>query len=129
MNIDGFVRGAPKFDEENDKNFYAVYPFDGNDYQWKWNSVNYFWYFCDMEQRRWVKQEGKDVKGKGVCLAQEQRFLKHKGGKKGKSKGMEEAEGDFAKHSPEYDYLEAKDAEAAKKEAEGASSSVDPHFP
>ena len=73
------------------------------------------------------------MKGKNVCLAQEQKFLKHKGAKKGKSKGKEEEEEeeDFSKHSPEYDYLEAKDAEAARKETEGGSSSVDsvdPHF-
>ena len=68
------------------------------------------------------------MKGKNVCLAQEQKFLKHKGAKKGKSKGKEEEEEDFSKHSPEYDYLEATDPEAARKETEGGSSSVDPHF-
>ncbi|OLP88204.1 hypothetical protein AK812_SmicGene30497 [Symbiodinium microadriaticum] len=46
-----FQRGAPKFDEDTDKNFYAVYPYDGNDYQWKWNSVNCLWYFYDLENR------------------------------------------------------------------------------
>ncbi|CAE7517745.1 unnamed protein product, partial [Symbiodinium sp. KB8] len=49
VNADGFVRGAPKFEEETDRNFYVVYPFDGNDYQWKWNSVNMSWHFFDLQ--------------------------------------------------------------------------------
>ncbi|OLQ02935.1 hypothetical protein AK812_SmicGene14167 [Symbiodinium microadriaticum] len=112
-----FQRGAPKFDEETDRNFYAVFPYDGNDYQWKWNGVNCFWYYYDLEQRCWHKQEGKDVKGKQVCLTQESRWLQAKGKKgkgKGKNKGKEEEEEDLAKHSPEYDYIEA-----GRQEAEG----------
>ena len=122
-NQEQFMRGAPKFDEETDRNFYAVFPYDGNDYQWKWNSVNCFWYYYDLEQRRWHRQEGKDVKGKQVCLTQESRWMQAKG-KKGKGKGKnKEGEENFAKHSPEYDYLEAKGEEAGKEQAEGGGSS------
>ena len=118
------MRGAPKFDEETDRNFYAVFPYDGNDYQWKWNSVNCFWYYYDLEQRCWHKQQGKDVKGKQVCLTQESRWLQAKGKKgKGKGKSKEEEEESLAKHSPEYDYLEAREGEAGKQEAEGGGSS------
>ncbi|OLP77898.1 ABC transporter G family member 22 [Symbiodinium microadriaticum] len=112
-----YMRGAPKFDEETDRNFYAVFPYDGNDYQWKWNQDSCFWYYYDLEQRRWHRQEGKDVKGKQVCLTQESRWLQAKGKKgkgKGKNKGKEEEEEDLAKHSPEYDYIEA-----GRQEAEG----------
>ncbi|OLP88807.1 hypothetical protein AK812_SmicGene29787 [Symbiodinium microadriaticum] len=110
-------------EKETDKSFYAVYPYDGNDYQWKWNSVTCFWYFYDLENRCWHKQEGKDVKGKQVCLSQEQKFLQAKGKKgKGKNKGKEEEE-NLAKHSPEYDYVEAREGEAGKQEAEGGGSS------
>ena len=63
-----FMRGTPKFDEETDRNFYAVFPYDGNDYQWKWNSVTHFWYYFDLEKRRWHRQEGKDSKGKTDLL-------------------------------------------------------------
>ena len=116
-----YMRGAPKFDEETDRNFYAVFPYDGNDYQWKWNQDSCFWYYYDLEQRRWHRQEGKDVKGKQVCLTQESRWLQAKGKKgkgKGKNKGKEEEEEDLAKHSPEYDYIEA-----GRQEAEGGGSS------
>ena len=79
-----------------------------------------------------MKQEGKDVKGKQVCLTQEQRWNQAKGKKgKGKNKGKQEEEENYSKYSPEYDYVEAADtaaAEAAKKGGEPASSSVDPHF-
>ncbi|CAE7359367.1 unnamed protein product, partial [Symbiodinium microadriaticum] len=89
VNADGFVRGAPKFEEETDRNFYVVYPFDGNDYQWKWNSVNMSWHFFDLQERRWYKQKGRDSKGKDACLAQERKHVKGKG-KKGKGKTKEE---------------------------------------
>ena len=130
---EGYVRGAPKFEAETDRNFYAVFPYDGNDYQWKWNSDTCYWYFFDFETRRWVKQEGKDVKGKQVCLTQEQRWSQAKGKKgKGKNKGKQEEEENYSKYSPEYDYVEAADtaaaAAAAKKGGEPGSSSVDPHF-
>ena len=122
-NQEQFMRGAPKFDEETDRNFYAVFPYDGNDYQWKWNSVNCFWYYYDLEQRRWHRQEGKDVKGKQTCLNQESRWMQAKG-KKGKGKGKnKEGEENFAKHSPDYDILEHKGGEAGKEEAEGGGSS------
>ncbi|OLQ11589.1 DeSI-like protein [Symbiodinium microadriaticum] len=117
--MEGYVRGAPKFEEETDRNFYAVFHYDGNDYQWKWNSDTCFWYFFDFDTRRWVKQEGKDVKGKQVCLTQEQRWIQANGKKgKGKNKGKQEEEENYSKYSPEYDYVEASDtaaAEAAKK--------------
>ena len=115
-----FMRGTPKFDEETDRNFYAVFPYDGNDYQWKWNSVTHFWYYFDLEQRRWHRQEGKDSKGKQTCLTQESRWNQMKGKMKGrgKGKGKEEEEENLAKHSPEYDYIEA-----GRQEAEGGGSS------
>ena len=123
-NQEQFMRGAPKFDEETDRNFYAVFPFDGNDYQWKWNSVNHFWYYYDLEQRCWHRQEGKDAKGKQVCLTQESRWMQMKGKMKGKGKGKnKEGEESFAKHSPDYDVLEQKGGEAGKEEAEGGGSS------
>ena len=119
-----FMRGTPKFDEDTDRNFYAVFPFDGNDYQWKWNSVTHFWYYFDLEQRRWYKQEGKDAKGKQVCLTQKSRWNQMKGKMKGKGKGKDkEEEENFAKHSPDYDALEQKRGEAGKEEAEGGGSS------
>ena len=63
------------------------------------------------------------MKGKQVCLSQEQKFLQAKGKKgKGKNKGKEEEE-NLAKHSPEYDYVEAREGEAGKQEAEGGGSS------
>ena len=52
------------------------------------------------------------MKGKQVCLSQEQKFLQVKGKKgKGKNKGKEEEE-NLAKRSPEYDYVEAREGEA-----------------
>ena len=72
------------------------------------------------------------MKGKQVCLTQEQRWIQANGKKgKGKNKGKQEEEENYSKYSPEYDYVEASDtaaAEAAKKGAEGGSSSLDPHF-
>ena len=120
-----FMRGTPKFDEDTDRNFYAVFPFDGNDYQWKWNSITHYWYYFDLEQRRWYKQEGKDAKGKQVCLTQESRWNQMKGKMKGKgkAKNKEEEEENLAKHSPDYDALEQKRGEAGKEEAEGGGSS------
>ena len=53
---EGYVRGAPKFEKETDRNYYAVFPYDGNDYQWKWNQDTCYWYFFDFETRSWVKQ-------------------------------------------------------------------------
>ena len=65
------------------------------------------------------------MKGKQVCLTQESRWLQAKG-KKGKGKGKsKEEEESLAKHSPEYDYLEAREGEARKQEAEGGGSSAD----
>ena len=48
--------------------------------------------------------------------------------RKRKGQGKQEEEENYAKHSPEYDYLEAADAAAAKKKGEAGSSSEDPHF-
>ena len=120
-NQEQYQRGAPKFDEETDRNYYAVFPYDGNDYQWKWNQDSHFWYYYDLENRCWHRQEGTDAKGKQVCLTQESRWLQAKGKKgkgKGKNKGKDEEEEDLAKHSPEYDYIEA-----GRQEAEGGGSS------
>ena len=118
-NPGAYMRGAPKFDEETDRNYYAVFPDDGNDYQWKWNQNSHFWYY--LENRCWHKQESKDAKGKQVCLTQESRWLQAKGKKgkgKGKNKGKDEEEEDLARQSPEYDYIEA-----GRQEAEGGGSS------
>ena len=118
---DKFMRGTPKFDEDKDRNFYAVFPFDGNDYQWKWNQDTHYWYYFDLEERQWHRQEGKDAKGKQVCMTQESRWNQMKGKMKGKgrgkNKGKEESESP-AKDSPEYDYIEA-----GRQEAEGGGSS------
>ena len=119
-----FMRGTPKFDEDTDRNFYAVFPFDGKDYQWKWNQDSRFWYYFDLEKRKWHRQEGKDVKGKQTCLTQESKWnqAKGKGKNKAKNKGKDDEE-DLAKHSPEYDYIEAGTRKAEAQEAEGAASS------
>ena len=118
---DKFMRGTPKFDEDKDRNFYAVFPFDGNDYQWKWNQDTHYWYCFDLEERQWHRQEGKDAKGKQVCMTQESRWNQMKGKMKGKgrgkNKGKEESESP-AKDSDEYDYIEA-----GRQEAEGGGSS------
>ena len=92
----------------------------------KWNSDNLCWCFYDLSNRRWHKQEGKDAKGKARCLSQEEKFLKAKGGKKGKKEGKEEE--NLEKESPEYYLFAAHDEEEARKEREGGSSSVDLHF-
>ena len=122
-NQEQFMRGAPKFDEDMDRNFYAVFPYDGNNYQWKWNQDSHFWYYYDLENRCWHKQEGKDVKGKQTCLSQESKWLQAKGKKgKGKNKGKDDEE-NLAKHSPEYDYIEAGEGKATAQDTEGAASS------
>ncbi|OLP82163.1 hypothetical protein AK812_SmicGene37209 [Symbiodinium microadriaticum] len=51
---------------EKEKKERPTDPFDGNDYQRKWNRISCVWHFFDFETRRWVKQEGKDVKGSGA---------------------------------------------------------------
>ena len=118
---DKFMRGTPKFDEDKDRNLYAVFPFDGNDYQWKWNQDTHYWYYFDLQGRQWHRQEAKDAKGAQVCMTQEARWKqlkgKMKGKGRGKNKGKEESEG-TAKDSPEYDYIEA-----GRQEAEGGGSS------
>ncbi|OLP76596.1 hypothetical protein AK812_SmicGene43442 [Symbiodinium microadriaticum] len=85
-NPEQYQRGAPKLDEDTDRNFYAVFPYDGNDYQWKWNSDSCFWYYYDLKNRCWHKQEGKDVKGKQTCLSQESKWLQAKGKEKERTK-------------------------------------------
>ena len=119
---DKFMRGTPKHgvEESKDRNLYAVFPFDGSDYQWKWNQDTHFWYYFDLQERQWFRQEGKDAKGAQVCMTQESRWNQMKGKKKGKGKGNKgkEEEENLAKHSPEYDYIEA-----GRQEAEGGGSS------
>ena len=114
------MRGTPKFDADKDRNLYAVFPFDGNDYQWKWNQDTHFWYYFDLQERQWHRQDGKDAKGAQVCMTQENRWNQMKGKKgkgKGKNKGKDEGDAS-AKDSPEYDYIEA-----GRQEAEGGGSS------
>ena len=120
---DKFMRGTPKhgFEEHKDRNLYAVFPFDGNDYQWKWNQDTHFWYYFDLQERQWHRQEGKDAKGAQVCMTQEARWKQMKGKMKGKGRGKNTGkdEGEAsAKDSPEYDYIEA-----GRQEAEGGGSS------
>ena len=118
---DKFMRGTPKHgvEEHKDRNLYAVFPFDGNDYQWKWNQDTYFWYYFDLQERQWHRQDGKDAKGAQVCMTQESRWNQMKGKKKGKGKGKNKGEDESsAKDSPEYDYIEA-----GRPEAEGGGSS------
>ena len=118
---DKFMRGTPKFDEDKDRNLYAVFPFDGNDYQWKWNQDTHYWYYFDLQGRQWHRQEGKDAKGAQVCMTQESRWNQMKGKMKGKGRGKNKGKEDSessAKDSPEYDYIEA-----GRQEAEGGGSS------
>ncbi|CAE7820173.1 unnamed protein product [Symbiodinium sp. CCMP2456] len=123
--VKDFVREKDPSDE-TDKNYYAVYPYDGNDYQWKWNSENHHWYFFDLTERRWYKQEGIDPKGKDTCLMQEQKWRNFKGkgkGKKGK-KSKDDDDEEMAKHSPEYYDIEA----GKQKEKQEPESTKDTNF-
>ena len=78
---DKFMRGTPKHgvEEHKDRNLYAVFPFDGKDYQWKWNQDTHFWYYFDLQERQWHRQDGKDAKGAQVCMTQETRWNQMKG--------------------------------------------------
>ncbi|OLP75365.1 hypothetical protein AK812_SmicGene44851 [Symbiodinium microadriaticum] len=100
---DKFMRGTPKhgFEEHKDRNLYAVFPFDGNDYQWKWNQDTHFWYYFDLQERQWHRQDGKDAKGAQVCMTQESRWKQMKGKMKGKGRGKNKGEEEDKKQKEE----------------------------
>ena len=112
INEGSFAKGKGREDcFANEGDWFAVYSFQGTNYQWKWNEKMQYWYWFRGTGQGWAKGS-KDRAGKQKCQAQEKmrddwlESIKGKGKKEeeGKTKGegkKEEEEKNKGKGSDE----------------------------
>ena len=107
---ESFTKGQGKKEFANEGDWFAVYSFQGNHYQWKWNANTEYWYWFAGQGKGWVKGN-KDEAGMKKCQSQaEQRdkWMKDQEEKR-KSKGKGKKEEGQSKGKGSDEVIEIKD--------------------
>ena len=90
INEGSFAKGKGREDcFANEGDWFAVYSFQGTNYQWKWNEKTQYWYWFRGTGQGWAKGT-KDRAGKQKCQAQEKMRNEWLESTKGKGKKEEE---------------------------------------